>query len=116
MYHVGVGGSQMYLIYRTKRVKEEMPTVPEKKGTFIFISANMNTEQYLAIPITSIYIALKEKLYLTLGLGPTHFHQNRQLQALSSKVTSASMLKYKIQNIAFFWGQFCTQFVTNEPK
>lgn len=109
MYHVGVGGgSQMSLICRTKRIKEEMPTVLEKKETFIFISANKNTEQYLAIPIPSVYTALKEKLYLTLGLVSTYLHQNRQLQALSSEVTSVSMLKYKVQNIAFFWGQFCS--------
>lgn len=86
-----------------------MSTVLEKKGTFIFISANMNTEQYLAIPIPSIYTALKEKLFLTLGLVSTHFHQNRKLQAFSSEVTSVSMLKYKVQNIAFIcWGQFCS--------
>ena len=50
--------SQMDVIYRTKRVKEEikqiMPTVLETKGTFIFISVNMRgTKQYLAIPIPS---------------------------------------------------------------
>lgn len=48
----------MDVVYRTKRVKEEikqiMLTVLETKGTFIFISVNMRgTKQYLAIPVPS---------------------------------------------------------------
>lgn len=54
----------MDIIYRTKRIKEEMklimPTVLETKGTFIFISAHMRvTEQYLAIPIPSTLLCEK---------------------------------------------------------
>lgn len=48
----------MDVIYRTKRVKEEikqiMLTVLETKGTFIVISVNMRGgKQYLAIPVPS---------------------------------------------------------------
>lgn len=55
MYYVGKK-SQMDIIYRRKKVKEEMqwimPMVLETKGTLTVISANMrDTEQYLAIPI-----------------------------------------------------------------
>lgn len=76
----------MDVIYRTKRVKEEikriMPTVLETKATFIFISANTKgTEQYWAIPVPSTLLN-KKKLYPTPGLVSIYFHQNTQLQAL----------------------------------
>ena len=120
MEHVEKKKLQMDVVYRTKRVKEEikqiMPTVLETKGTFIFISVNMRgTKQYLSNSC-SIYTALEEKVvpYSGSGFYPLPSKDTTSTPLFESDFSAHAQIQSPKHCIS--GDKFYSQSATNEPK
>lgn len=96
----------MDVIYRTKRVKEEikqiMPTVLETKGTFIFVSVNMRGgKQYLFL--FHLHCSRRKSGSLLLVWFPPSSIRRHNSKPFSSKVTS--VLMHTESETLHIWGQ-----------